>query len=285
MQQLLSQSLTADWFSAMRFNDRFPVFDGNPFDGMQGSGGSQVLAVSTQSDDGNMAVVTATLATFVEGQKGPPHQQKYVLKKENGSWKIDDVFYDPAKEPGRSLHGYLKTVTAREAGTAVASPAAPASRQVAGNPRNADTGTANTASGKYCIEKGATMLLTRPATNGSFEFGFSSWSTRGNYFGIFGVAQPEPGGWRFRQDMNAAKPTERCEAIIARLQDGGYSVAVTPAGPCTSSGGYNAAPPPNYKFLFPARARQSALPAGKPMAEALSLESGGLSCETPQRSR
>ena len=61
MRQLLSKSLVADWFSAMRYNDQFPVFDGNPFDGMQGSGGSQVLAVSTQSDDGDTAVVAATL--------------------------------------------------------------------------------------------------------------------------------------------------------------------------------------------------------------------------------
>jgi len=75
MRQLLSKSLVADWFSAMRYNDQFPVFDGNPFDGMQGFGGSQVLAVSTQSDDGDTAVVTATLGAIVEGQKGAPHQQ------------------------------------------------------------------------------------------------------------------------------------------------------------------------------------------------------------------
>src|SRR5438132_9782980 len=97
MRRLLSKSLVADWLSAMRYNGEFPVFDGNPFDGMQGSGGSRVLVVSTQSDDGEVAVVTAMLSTIVEGQIGRPHQQKYVLKKEDGTWKIDEIVFDTAK--------------------------------------------------------------------------------------------------------------------------------------------------------------------------------------------
>jgi len=116
----------------------------------------------------------------------------------------------------------------------------------------------------WIVQLGAIMLLTRPSANGSLEFGFSSWNARGHYFGIFGAAQPEPGGWRFRQDMNSADPKQRCEAIIARLPDGGYSFSVTPAGQCESSGGYGAAPLPNDKFLFPARAREGTMPPLRP---------------------
>ena len=199
-----------------------------------------------------------------------------MLKKEDGTWKIDEIVYESA----RTLHAHLKEVVAQEAGAMRASPPTPASPQTVGSPA-----TANAASGKYCIGNGAIMLVTRPSANGSLEFGFSSWNARAHYFGIFGAAQPEPGGWRFRQDMNSADPKQRCEAIIARLPDGGYSFSVTPAGQCESSGGYGAAPLPNDKFLFPARAREGTMPPGKPMAEAMSLESGGVSCETPQRNR
>jgi len=80
---------------------------------------------------------------------------------------------------------------------------------------------------KYCIDNGSTMLLARPASNGGLEFGMSSWNARGSYFGVLGLAQPDAGGWRFRQNMNA-DPTERCEALIARLPDGGYSFSLTP---------------------------------------------------------
>jgi Protein of unknown function (DUF3828) len=278
MRRLLSKSLVDDWFSAMRHNSEFPVFDGNPFDGMQGSGGSRVLAVSTQSDDGEAAVVTATLSTIIEGQKGRPHQQKYVLKKEDGAWKIDEIVYDTATEPVQTLHAYLKDIVAKEDHAPSASTSAPALAQAPSGPRAADLG-----SGKYCIENGSLMLLTRPGTNGSLEFGLSSWNGRGNYFEISGSAQPDPGGWRFRQNMNSADPTERCEATIARLPDGGYSFSVTQAGPCESSGGYGAAPQPYRKILFPARSRQSGIPRNKSMAEAMSLESGGISCDSGQR--
>jgi hypothetical protein len=274
MRQLLSKSLVTDWFSAMRYNDKFPVFDANPFDGMQESGGSRVLTVSTQSDDGDTAVVTATLGPIVEGRIGAPHQQKYVLKNEDGTWKIDDIVYKPAL----TLRAHLKAVVAQNAGAVPASPPAPP--QAAGS-----TASANAPAGKYCIGNGSIMLLTRPSADGGLEFGFSSWNARGHYFGIFGASQPEPSGWRFREHMNSADPKERCEAIIARLPDGGYSFSVTTAGQCESSGGYGAAPLPNQEFQFPARARQGTMPRDKPMAEAMSLESGGVSCKTLQRNR
>jgi hypothetical protein len=280
MRRLLSKSLVTDWFSAMRYNSEFPVFDGNPFDGMQGSGGSRVLVVSTQSEDSEAAVVTAMLSTIVEGQRGRPHQQKYLLKKEDGTWKIDEIVYDTAKEPAQTLHAYLKDIVAKGANAPPASTPATALPQAASDTRAADLG-----SGKYCIENGSLMLLTRPGANGSLEFGLSSWTARGHYFGIFGSAQPDPGGWRFRQNMNSANPAERCEATITRLPDGGYSFSITQAGRCESSGGYGAAPQPDHKILFPARSRQGEIPRNKPMAEAMSLESGGVSCDTQQRKR
>jgi hypothetical protein len=94
--------------------------------------------------------------------------------------------------------------------------------------------------GKYCIDNGATMLLVRLGSNGSLEFGMSSWAFRGHYFGVTGLAQPDPSGWRFRENMNAADPRERCETLIARLSDGGYSFSLTQAGRCEANGGVGA---------------------------------------------
>lgn len=137
------------------------------------------------------------------------------------------------------------------------------------------------ADGKFCIDDGSTMLLTRPGANGSLEFGMSTWNVRAHYFGVYGLAQPEAGGWRFRQNMNAADPEQRCEALIGRLPDGGYSFSVTQAGGCVADGGYGASPQPGQKILFPARSQQGALPPNKPMAEAMSLERGGVTCQKP----
>jgi hypothetical protein len=144
---------------------------------------------------------------------------------------------------------------------------------------------ADRAAAKYCIDNGSTMLLARPDVNGSLEFGISSWNARGNYFAVSGLAQPDAGGWRYRENMNNADPTQRCEALIAQLPDGGYSFSLTQAGSCQSSGGYGAVPPPDHKILFPARSRQGGLPPNKTVAEAISPEAGGVSCRTPRRGR
>ena len=148
-----------------------------------------------------------------------------------------------------------------------------------------NVGAADAVSGKYCIDKGSTMLLTRPGANGSLEFGISSWNARGNYFSVYGLAPPDAAGWRFRDNMNAVDPTQRCEVLIARLPDGGYSFSVTQAGSCESNGGYGAAPQPNHKILFSARSREGELPRDKTVADAISPEAGGVSCETPRRGR
>jgi hypothetical protein len=150
---------------------------------------------------------------------------------------------------------------------------------------SSDAGAADAVAGKYCINNGSTMLLTRPAANGALEFGISYWTGRAHYFSVSGLAQPDPSGWRFRENMNATDPAERCEALLARLPDGGYSFSVTEAGGCESNGGAGAAPQPNRKILFPARSRQGAMPSNKTMEEAISLEAGGVSCSTPRRGR
>ncbi|MGH7065375.1 MAG: hypothetical protein ACREET_14975 [Stellaceae bacterium] len=130
------------------------------------------------------------------------------------------------------------------------------------------------ANGKYCIDDDSTMLLTRPGKDGSLEFGMSSWNARAHYFSVFGLAQPDAEGWRFRQNINAADPEQRREVLIAGLPDGGYSFSVTQAGGCVADGGYGASPQPGQKILFPAGLRQGAMPPGKPMAEAMTLERG-----------
>jgi len=137
--------------------------------------------------------------------------------------------------------------------------------------------------GKYCIDNGSTMLLTRPAANGGLEFGMTSWTAQKIFFGVSGLAQPEAGGWHYRKDMSAGDPSERCEIRIGKLPDGGYSFGVTQAGNCEANGGHNAAPSPDHPILFPARSRQGDIPRNKSVAEATSLESGGISCAIPRR--
>ena len=95
------------------------------------------------------------------------------------------------------------------------------------------------------------MLLVRSGANGTLEFGMSSWNARAHFFGVSGVAQAAPHGWRSTQDMNAADPADRCEALIGQLPDGGYTFSVTQAGRCKSLGGYGAAPQPGHKIVFP----------------------------------
>jgi hypothetical protein len=140
-------------------------------------------------------------------------------------------------------------------------------------------------SGKYCINDGSTMLLVRPADGGGLEFGIAYWGPRSRYFSVFGVARPDSGGWRFRENMNAANPFERCEALIARMGDGGYSFSVTQAGQCQSYGGQGISPQPGSKMSFPARSRQGEMPRNKKMNEAVSLEAGRVNCDTPHRGR
>lgn len=96
-------------------------------------------------------------------------------------------------------------------------------------------GSADAASGKYCIDEGSTMLLVRSGANGTLEFGMSSWNARAHFFGVSGVAQAAPHGWRSTQDMNAADPADRCEALIGQLPDGGYTFSVTQAGRASCS--------------------------------------------------
>lgn len=141
---------------------------------------------------------------------------------------------------------------------------------------------ADPSSGKYCIGGGSTMLVTRSNSNGKLDFGISIATPQGMSFGVAGSAQPDANGWRFRQNMNAADPAQRCEVLIGRLPNGGYSFSVTQAGTCESQGGFRTAPPPNYKLLFPATSREGALPRNKSVAEAISLESGGISCANPR---
>ena len=137
---------------------------------------------------------------------------------------------------------------------------------------------------KYCIDNGSTMLLTHVATNGSLEFGLSLWTSRGHNFSVSGVAQPEAGGWHFQENMRSADPAERCDIRIAPLAGGdGYTFTVTDKGSCEAEGGYGASPLPNRPTIFPARSRQADLPRGKTVAQGVSMERSGESCDKPRR--
>ncbi len=130
-------------------------------------------------------------------------------------------------------------------------------------------------SGKYCIDDNSTTFLAR-RSGGNLEFSLSSWSARGHYFKMGGVAQPGAGGWVFRDQMDAPKLETRCEAHVLAQPAGGYTFWLTPAGPCSEGQGFSFQP--NHKIVFPARTRRGGIPANKTMEQAGSPEAGGEWC-------
>lgn len=135
--------------------------------------------------------------------------------------------------------------------------------------------TAQTNGDKYCIDNNSTTFLARHSGS-SLEFNLSTWSGRGHYFHIGGVAQPGAGGWIFHDHMDAPKLEARCEAHILAQPVGGYTFWLTPAGPCSESQGFSFQP--NAKLVFSARSRRGGIPANKTMEQAGSPEAGGEWC-------
>jgi hypothetical protein len=128
---------------------------------------------------------------------------------------------------------------------------------------------------KYCIDNNATTFLTRHS-GGDLEFSISSWSGRGHYFGITGVAHPDNSGWVFRDHMDSPQLEARCEARILPQPAGGYTFWLTPAGPCREGQGFSLQP--NARIVFPAWSRRAGIPASKTMEQAASPEAGGEWC-------
>ncbi|WP_428486349.1 hypothetical protein [Rhodopila sp.] len=135
---------------------------------------------------------------------------------------------------------------------------------------------ASTNGDKYCIDNNSTTFLARHLGN-ELEFSLSSWSGRGHYFGISGVATPEVGGeWVFHDHMDSPKLDARCEAHIRAQPAGGYTFWLTQAGPCSESQGFSFQS--NAKVVFPAWARRGGIAANKTMEQAASPEAGGEWC-------
>jgi hypothetical protein len=129
---------------------------------------------------------------------------------------------------------------------------------------------------KYCTDNNSTTLLVRPASGRDLEFNISSWSGRGHFFGTGGLAHPDAGGWVFREHMESPNLQARCEIRIVAQPRGGYTVWLTPEGPCSEEQGFS--PAPGAKMIFPARSRRGGIPASKTMEQASSQEAGGEWC-------
>jgi hypothetical protein len=128
---------------------------------------------------------------------------------------------------------------------------------------------------KYCIHNNSTTFLARHSGS-NLEFSLSSWSGRGHYFAIGGVANPVVGGWVFHDHMESLNLETRCEAHILAQPAGGYTFWLTPAGPCGEGQGFSFEP--NAKIVFPPRSRRGGIPANKTMEQAGSPEAGGEWC-------
>ena len=91
MRRYFTDAFNASWANAMTHNGQEPVLDGDPLTGFQGVKAIRLLSTSAPSDGGDTAKVTANLLVTLEGAKPAKHSVVLTMKREIGSWKIDDM--------------------------------------------------------------------------------------------------------------------------------------------------------------------------------------------------
>ena len=87
MQRFFTPAFNTAWRAAMLHNKDYPVFDGDPLTGAQGSGGPILKSLSADQQ----GVVTAIVA-----YRDMPAIQasiRYVMVRDGTRWQIDDIVY------------------------------------------------------------------------------------------------------------------------------------------------------------------------------------------------
>jgi hypothetical protein len=112
MRKLFTRGFVADWEKAMTYNSEEPVFDADIFDGEQGSDGSRIVTLWTEADTGQAALVLATLKTSGEDKVARLHDQSYLLLKDGGDWKIEEIVYQSKQPAPSGLHASLRQTIA-----------------------------------------------------------------------------------------------------------------------------------------------------------------------------
>ena len=97
MQRFFTPAFNAAWREAMLHNTDYPVFDGDPLTGAQGSGTPILKSLSADQQ----GVVTANVA-----YRDMPAVQvmiRYVMVHEGAHWRIDDIVYPDSRPSLRAV--------------------------------------------------------------------------------------------------------------------------------------------------------------------------------------
>lgn len=104
MRALFSKGFVRDWERAWATGENF--FDGSIVSGMPSVEATTLKGVWQDADTGGLALVTAALAVRADGQVFE-RDQSFLLVKENGAWKIDEIVYG-RRGDATALHSILK---------------------------------------------------------------------------------------------------------------------------------------------------------------------------------
>jgi Protein of unknown function (DUF3828) len=102
MKEFFTKDFMAAWDAAFANNKGQPFMDGDPISGFQTVKSLTLKNLKVQSTTDIEARVTATV--LVQSDRSGDENLKFILKREAGSWKIDDI--SSPVEP--SLHAYLE---------------------------------------------------------------------------------------------------------------------------------------------------------------------------------
>jgi hypothetical protein len=97
------------------------------------------------------------------------------------------------------------------------------------------------AGGVYCFrDKGATIIFAQTTLpDHAMKFGLSKWYRDGQNIHLFGVAPYVDGAWRYRSDVDASSPSDRCLATVRSDRRGGFVVTAAPLPNCENNGGFH----------------------------------------------
>jgi hypothetical protein len=101
MRTFFTKGFVAAWSVAMEKNKDEPFMDGDPVSGFQGLKWLALKSLKVESKSDTEASVTTTV--LVQSDRSGPENIKFILRRESGAWKIDDI----ASPVEPSLHAYL----------------------------------------------------------------------------------------------------------------------------------------------------------------------------------
>ena len=101
MRNFFTKGFVAAWGIAMEKNKDEPFIDGDPVSGFQGLKRLTLKNLKVDLKSDTEASVTTTV--LVQSDRSGPEKIKFILKREAGTWKIDDI----ANPVEPSLHAYL----------------------------------------------------------------------------------------------------------------------------------------------------------------------------------